>query len=259
MTRKSGHTDEPGKGGEKTLKAKQQQFCDHFKRLDGNIKKLSDELGQSYDTVYRRCHRLGLTKVIKKNAATAGKTMAIIDHVVKQVKSKKKRAINTAPVENLPSKRQVIDTTSELRAAGFREAKEGFDIFDALEKEYQRVVYLTAWLEEDLKQQKASGKKVTGYHIDIACKLVRETRATVAELHKIRQEQYTVHGTKMFMEAVTSLLMEELPNVQERLYIKLARLGASPSATFTNAGKQSSTERGTDRISDADIGEELPE
>lgn len=263
MTRKTGHTNNNETGQENTLNARQRAFCELFKELSGDLKKLSEKLGQPYDTVYKRCHRLGLTKKIEKSTRAAGKTMAVIDQAIKKAKARKKktpkRNISTAAVENLPIKKSVIDGGSDARAKGFIEGQQSFDIFESLEQEYRRVQSLTEWLEQDLRQQKASGKKITGYHIDIACKLVRESRTTVTELHKIRQEQYNVHGTKLFMEAVTSLLMEELPHVQERLYIKLARLGASPSASFAHADKQSDAEFGTDRISDADIGEELPE
>lgn len=242
MTRKNGQIDRTKKC--QTPRAQSQEsFVRLYEKCDGDIKIMAGKLGQAYDTVYKRCYRLQLTKRQAVGHKEAGQVIAMVEQTISKAKRRKReqRPVDTSMVEGLGARKFMIDGGSSKRAEGYAETSMQFTFFQALEKEYRRVQALNDWLEQELRQLKATGKRVTGYHIDIVCKLVRESRSTVTELHKIQQEQYSTRGAQIFIEAVTNLLMDEVPDARERLYVKLALLG-SPAAT-TLAGPKDSPNR----------------
>jgi hypothetical protein len=70
-------------------------------------------------------------------------------------------------------------------------------------------------------------KKTKGmkpFQFDLYLKFVKETRGLTGDYHKIKKDMYEKAAMQQMLSAVLEILKEEMPDVQERIFIKLRGL-----------------------------------
>jgi len=124
-----------------------------------------------------------------------------------------------------------VKTIEAHRAAFESGAEDGMAIFRAiksLDEFVTRINRTFQLLDRILEQHETEpGKEIQQHHVAMIANLTGAARQVISESYKIKKDISDIVNTHKFIHGVMQILEEEIPDVQTRIYRKLAAASAS--------------------------------
>lgn len=186
-------------------------FLSHYFEMQEHRSELARELGISPAAVTQRLRKIGPERI--EAARNNGRAAVVVARALEQMPQR------------------TVEQTAFNQ--GVQDAVANYHVFAGLEDLYTKLQPQIERTAQDM----ANSKKVPYFMVDQLCKLSARIESVIINAHKLKIDMVKAEGTEVFMRCMVEIYLEELPDVRERLYTKLARYGLEGQISILNQNR----------------------
>ena len=133
----------------------------------------------------------------------------------------------------------VLDHQPDTQGGEFGGFVGRYLVFNNIESLYADVSDTIAMMKgeiAEIKRRRAAGDnsqdaQIKPWHVQSLVQLVNQGRLLLMDCHKVRSDLFNAKGSIEYIQATAAILMEEIPDVRRRLFIKLMEMGIESDVT----------------------------